>query len=109
NDILVAGDLVGTYSGTLNSILYTNHAYDYDMLVAISQAWSAARSAYAGASDLAQGTDDILDWNTDQLAGNAGADWFIISSADTITDSSLAGKVFDGSTNPEGDRIDIVG
>jgi Ca2+-binding RTX toxin-like protein len=82
NDILIAGELaVGN---------------DYKTLRTISDNWAAANVQYADLADN-NADNDIIDEAGDQLTGSSGADWFIISATDKITDINSMTK--------DGDKI----
>ena len=70
NDVLAAGDV--------------ECGLDLAGLRAISSEWSTSRGTTA---DEAEAADEIFsDDEFDKLTGSSGADWFIISSGDIITD-----------------------
>ena len=99
NDILIAGDFVGA---------------SYADLRALMNAWLAevgngdstnvdTADSLANTVDLATGNDG----DVDKLTGSSGADLFIISASDQITDLKLK-SLLDGATNSEGDVVQII-
>jgi len=99
NDILIAGDFVGATYSDLRSLM---------------DAWLAevgngdatnvdTADSLANTVDLATGNDG----DVDKLTGSSGADLFIISASDLITDVKLK-VLLDGSTNKEGDVVEII-
>jgi hypothetical protein len=85
DDVLIAGDLTGTHDvGNLGDV-GTSAVYNFDELRAIGDAWALLHVQDA---DLASGGDDVVDTAFDQLTGGSGADWYIVSATDKITDFS---------------------
>jgi len=86
HDVLVAGDVACHFTD--------------DALRAISAAWAANRTQDSGL------VEEVLDetlttGDFDQLTGGSGADWFIVSKDDKVTD-------FKGILNKEGDVLTMV-
>ena len=54
----------------------------------ISAAWAADKTV--SEDDQSMADDSVVDENYDQLTGASGADWFIISVGDKITDLAKA-------------------
>ena len=70
HDVLTAGNISSQFSASA--------------LRAINAAWAADKTASEDDQSLAD--DGVFDENYDQLTGASGADWFIISAGDKITD-----------------------
>jgi Ca2+-binding RTX toxin-like protein len=99
NDILISGDMVGASYGGLKSLMTSwlaevgnNDSTNVD-----------TAEALANTVDLTTGNDG----DVDKLTGASGADLFIISASDLITDIKLKTLV-DGATNSEGDVVQII-
>jgi Ca2+-binding RTX toxin-like protein len=85
NDVLIAGDLTGTHDVGDPGDIGASTLYDFDELRAIGDAWALL---HAQDADLAAGSDDVVDSAIDQLTGSSGADWYIVSATDKMTDFS---------------------
>lgn len=84
HDILVAGDVANRFTD--------------EALRQISAAWAATKTAEETVDDILD--EAVIDDNVDQLTGSSGADWFIISSGDKVTDFKVQNK--------DGDLVTVV-
>ncbi len=84
NDILAAGDV-------------TSHLTE-EALRQISAAWAATKTVNDTVDDIVD--EAVIDANSDMLTGGSGADWFIISKGDKVTDFTAKKK--------DGDVLTVV-
>jgi PKD repeat protein len=84
HDILVAGDVASRFTD--------------EALRQISAAWAATKRVEEAVDDILD--EEIIDANFDQLTGSSGADWFIISSGDKVTDFKI--------NNKDGDVVTVI-
>ncbi len=99
NDILIAGDFVGA---------------TYADFRALMDAWIAevgnGDSTNLDTADAIADSVDVTSSNdndVDKLTGSSGADLFIVSLSDKITDARLKALI-DGVTNSDGDVVEII-
>src|SRR5207245_2407413 len=94
NDVLIAGEMTGTYQYQVNYLPLaefngqawkSNGMENARLLRAIGSYWAAL---HAADTDLASGSDDVVDTTYDQLTGGSGADWFIVNVSDKVTDAN---------------------
>ncbi len=88
NDFLIGGDgsdrIVGSSGHDVLTAGDISSQFTLAALRAISAAWAADKTL--SEDDQSMADDAVVDENNDQLTGASGADWFIISSGDKITD-----------------------
>jgi len=104
NDMLIGGDGADRIVGSAgHDVLVAGDVACYltrQALRDIAAAWAAGKSEDSGL------VDEVLDealitGDFDQLTGSSGADWFIVSKDDKVTD-------FKGLNNKEGDVVTTV-
>jgi Ca2+-binding RTX toxin-like protein len=105
NDFLIAGDgkdrIVGSSGHDILVAADVECYLDLVILRQISQDWASSRTVDADATDDALDEALLSDDYNDQLTGSSGADLFIISSGDRITDYHFGRP----STNRDGDVV----
>jgi Ca2+-binding RTX toxin-like protein len=84
HDVLVAGEVANRFTD--------------EALRQISALWAATKTVDEETEEVLDET--VIDADFDQLTGSSGADWFIISSGDKVTDFKV--------NNKDGDAVTLI-